>query len=482
MTTLVASRRPLEVLSMSNQAERRPNKRLAASGDIESDDDFKFVRKSKRAKTEEAPEPVKRSTRGRPAASKSKEAPPATRKDDDIFYTKTSTAAGRKPSRRKASPDASIEEPQPKVPKRATRKSTRRAAGDDAEEAGDVLEEPRASGAAMTRPASKKGKATRSTRAATDEPSHHEPSVASSKITLPMSDTPIINRNKEMRKKGGSTRRSSLGSRGRRASSLIENGQTAIPHREVNPAEFYKHIECDGLPEPRRMKQLLTWCGERSLVPKPPHGAPNPSAHMARAIQDQLLKDFGNRSEFSDWFSRDDSAPAAKATILKPNPLNHEMDEKMTQLSARIKRLQEEKKAWLAIQKPPAELPALFPETTSQQIILPDFDLLDAPERPIRASLADEAFSSAAIRTSTSQRLRAVQSSLEFQIDQLADNVHKLEMRVSVAGREADEVLKRSAERLREREEQEKMRTRTKEMPLMEVLRSLSNILPEGGG
>lgn len=377
MTTLVASRRPLEVLSMSNQAERRPNKRLAgafpdvheirlassnvfiATGDLESDDDFKFVRKSKRAKTEEAPEPVKRNTRGRPAASKTKEAPAATRKDDDIFYTKTSTAAGRKPSRRKASPDASNEEPLPKVPKRATRKSSRRAAGDDVEEPGDVPEEPRANSAATTRPASKKGKATRSTRATTDEPSHHEPSVASSKITLPMSDTPIINRNKEMRKKGGSTRRSSLGSRGRRASSLIENGQTAIPHREVNPAEFYKHIESDGLPEPRRMKQLLTWCGERSLVPKPPHGAPNPGAHMgefllrreccygtpdlttafiARAIQDQLLKDFGNRSEFSDWFSRDDSAPAAKAIILKPNPLNHEMDEKMTQLSARIKR------------------------------------------------------------------------------------------------------------------------------------------------
>lgn len=145
-------------------------------------------------------------------------------------------------------------------------------------------------------------------------------------------------------------------------------------------------------------------------------------------------------------------------------------------------RLQEEKKAWLAIQKPPAELPPLFPETTSQQITLPDFDLLDAPERPIRTSLVDESFSSAAIRTSTSQRLRAVQSALEFQVDQLADNVHKLEMRVSVAGREADEVLKRSAERLKEREEQEKMRTRTKEMPLMEVLRSLSNILPEGGG
>jgi kinetochore protein Mis13/DSN1 len=50
------------------------------------------------------------------------------------------------------------------------------------------------------------------------------------------------------------------------------------------------------------------------------------------------LKDFGNRSEFSDWFSRDDSAAAANAPPLKPNPLNAELDEKMVQLEARIKR------------------------------------------------------------------------------------------------------------------------------------------------
>lgn len=81
-----------------------------------------------------------------------------------------------------------------------------------------------------------------------------------------------------MRKKGNTNRRSSLGMRGRRASSLIESGQTAIPHREVNPADFYKHIEAEGLTEPRRMKQLLTWCGERALAEKPPHGTPNSSA------------------------------------------------------------------------------------------------------------------------------------------------------------------------------------------------------------
>ena len=66
--------------------------------------------------------------------------------------------------------------------------------------------------------------------------------------------------------------------RGRRASSLIENGHNALPHREVDPAEFYKHIEADGITEPRRMKQLLIWCGERALSEKPPHGSHGSSA------------------------------------------------------------------------------------------------------------------------------------------------------------------------------------------------------------
>ena len=99
-------------------------------------------------------------------------------------------------------------------------------------------------------------------------------------IALPFSDTPIINRNKEFRKKGGASgsRRSSLGMRGRRASSLIDNGHSALPHREVDPAEFYKYIAAEGLSEPRRMKQLLIWCGERALSEKPPHGSHGSSA------------------------------------------------------------------------------------------------------------------------------------------------------------------------------------------------------------
>lgn len=169
------------------------------------------------------------------------------------------------------------------------------------------------------------------------------------KIPLPFADTPIIKRNKEMRKNSAEQhRRSSSGMRGRRASSLIDagtsNGESvsantsslqscasydhpinhstghdlnvvaaedgaralseslcegpdvalvvmkkrpqdivsqikpgsladvlmdvAVPHAEVETKEFYKHISQD-LMEPKRMRQLLTWCGTRALLEKP---------------------------------------------------------------------------------------------------------------------------------------------------------------------------------------------------------------------
>lgn len=234
------------------------------------------MRKSKKPRTEEpVPEPVKKS-RGRPATTKAK--PPS--QEDDQFFTKTSAASGKRPSRRKGSPEAQAEEPQLKVAKRPTASTARKDTNVEkpVPVVPDEPEHAQINGAAPRQKTAKKGKTSRAAKISAEEMSHHEPSVGYSKIALPMSDTPVINRNKEMRKKGGGNRRSSLGSRGRRASSLIESGQTAIPHRDVNPAEFYKHIAAEGLPEPRRMKQLLTWCGERSLLEKPPLGTPNSNA------------------------------------------------------------------------------------------------------------------------------------------------------------------------------------------------------------
>ncbi|KAG4282245.1 hypothetical protein FPRO04_13321 [Fusarium proliferatum] len=260
---------------------------------------------------------------------------------------------------------------------------------------------------------------------------------------------------------------------------IVEEGP---PEKETNTMTKPATRKTEGLTEPRRMKQLLTWCGERALAGKPLHGTPNSNAILgARAIQDQLLKDFAARSEFSDWFSREDDAPKVPV-VLRPNPRNMELDEKLAQLEINIKRLQDEKKAWQAIRKPPTEQPPLFSEGETGPIVLPDFDLLDPDEGKIRGFLADETASFDTIRSQTESRLRTIQSSLQFQVDQLAYNVHRLEQRVLVAGKEANNVLSVSALRLRQREEREKASAGTRDVPVIEVLRSLGNIRPEGGG
>ncbi|GJN87038.1 hypothetical protein PLIIFM63780_010620 [Purpureocillium lilacinum] len=307
------------------------------------------------------------------------------------------------------------------------------------------------------------------------------PQAGSIKIALPTSDTPIIDRNQNMRKEGNRNnrnRRSSLGSRGRRARSLVEIGEMAIPHPEVGAAEFYKHIAAD-LPEPRRLKQLLMWCGERALSAKHPHGKANADAiRRAREIQDQILKDFASRSEFSDWFSRDDDAPRTKV-VLKPNPRNFEMDNRLASLEENIDRLRREKKAWLSMRKMPPEQPPLFGPDESGQTVLPVADLLGGVDRKIRAAFEAGAISSRALRLRTESTLRKISSALQFQIDLLADNVHKLDQRVMVGSKEADRILMLASKRLQEREQRERVSAGTSNMPLIEVLRALGRTCPK---
>lgn len=182
-------------------------------------------------------------------------------------------------------------------------------------------------------------------------------------ISLPFADTPVIQRNKEFRAKSKTqNRRSSSGLRGRRASSLIDGGNSsgelafldllerhegrqsvvlhpekfarrqmiehldadvsgsetddelvsilmsglemlsfiddriaspefgdvfadcwldlALPHGEVETRDLYKHIE-QSLLEPQRMKQLLVWCGTRSMLPKQHGGLKDASEGLA---------------------------------------------------------------------------------------------------------------------------------------------------------------------------------------------------------
>ncbi|KAI1162999.1 Mis12-Mtw1 protein family-domain-containing protein [Nemania serpens] len=502
MTTLVQTRQPLQILSMSNQSKRRRSERIASYD--EQDGDFHFTRGSKRVKTVQpepihedelapapapAPKPARKpaARRGRPAKKNTtpeetpEPAPKAPPKPAPAPKPVPKSIPTRTLKRKSSQTPVHSDDTPPtqRVTRHRTRSSIDRAdpvppkATNSASQNHRIEEEPEAE--------------TVSTPMDTDRTQRMEEVSEAKQIALPFSDTPVINRNKEMRKKTGN-RRSSVGMRGRRASSLISSGHSAIPHREVDAAEFYKHIESEGLTEPRRMKQLLTWCGERSLAEKPPLGSLNSNAVLgARAIQDQLLKDFSSRSEFSDWFAREEVPEAPRPpAIVKPNPLNIQHDEHIATLEERIKRLKLEKKKWQSLKQQPPEMLLLFdsPEPDASKS-LPDASLLDPDEAQILASLLGP-FGAVAIADSpipkTQSRLRELQSSLEFKIDRLEDNVHKVEQRMEMAGRQADRVLGLSAARLKERDEREKTRAGTKDMPIMEVLRGLSKILPKGGG
>lgn len=144
---------------------------------------------------------------------------------------------------RKKSVEASAAAPSQKAPKEPTRRRSPRYSGDSS-----IIEPPplevkkkrqKANGPAHTKKSSERelrsaqveevpedsidivGGAPEARRQVQD----HSKDVT--KIALPFADTPIIRRNKEMRKGGGDGgRRSSLGMRGRRASSLIDSGKS----------------------------------------------------------------------------------------------------------------------------------------------------------------------------------------------------------------------------------------------------------------
>ncbi|KAJ5288963.1 hypothetical protein N7478_001993 [Penicillium angulare] len=259
-----------------------------------------------------------------------------------------------------------------------------------------------------------------------------EPSAGKT-IPLPAADTPVIQRNKELRgAKGKGRRRSSLGMRGRRASSLIDSGASnALPHREVGTADFYKHIADEGLSEPRRMRQLLIWCATRALGDKPmgsKYSQEDQSARLAgmifffgeiyfngddtdtdmviaRVIQDELLKDFSSNADLSNWFNREDVNPPT-VVVKKPNPRNVQNTEKIKELEEQIQKLQKERHALNGLLKqppiPPLNVasespksskinPKRQPKSSSSPHDQIDSSLLDPSQQAILTSLLSSA-------------------------------------------------------------------------------------------
>ncbi|KAJ5475630.1 hypothetical protein N7539_007917 [Penicillium diatomitis] len=304
------------------------------------------------------------------------------------------------------------------------------------------------------------------------------------KVSLPTADTPVIQRNKEFRgakSKGG--RRSSLQMRGRRASDLIDSGTSnALPHREVSTADFYKHIADEGLPEPRRMRQLLIWCATRALPHKPSgsHSDDISARLAARAIQEEILKEFSSNSDLSNWFSREEVGPA-KVVVKKPNPRNVQNTEKIKELEGQIQKLQRERQALNALLKQPAlpridlDSPIKSPRKPpgSKQQPTTDIDinisLLDPTQRSLYTTLYTPPTSSSSnsSRPNTtdrttpqppmapavvSARLSKITTRIAPTLDTLAAGIHDIELYRSTADAVSSRVLRICAQRLEERD------------------------------
>lgn len=76
--------------------------------------------------------------------------------------------------------------------------------------------------------------------------------------------------------------------------------------------------------------------------------------------------------------------------------------------------------------------------------------------------------------------MKVVHQEIEQKIDHFVDGIHKIERYGETVGRVADKILALSAVRLEDRERKEREFVGTRDVPMVEVLRSLSRILPEG--
>ncbi|KAI9834340.1 MAG: hypothetical protein M1826_004266 [Phylliscum demangeonii] len=323
------------------------------------------------------------------------------------------------------------------------------------------------------------------------------------RIALPLADTPVIKRNKEFREQGSRRqhRRSSAALRGRRASSLMESGSDALPHRQVDSTEFYKHIAGEGQSEARRLKQLLVWCGTRALEDEQAADqadqADQGGTGTLSVVLQGLLKEITQCDDISDWFIQADQA-AAPTVIKKPNPRNEANAQKIEELEKQVYALQAERQSWEAFfaepvlsaasdlplpppppsPAPPSSLPsAIDPNllaSDSQRTIL--HALLTRPPPPPESTTTDATGTDRTTAALLSTQLSSLASHLEPTIDRIADGVYKLEQYRATAERVADSALAAVAARLQARDQAQRERAGTSEVPLLEVLRGLGRV------
>ncbi|KAK6329693.1 hypothetical protein TWF696_003563 [Orbilia brochopaga] len=294
-------------------------------------------------------------------------------------------------------------------------------------------------------------------------------------LTVPLAaieDTPLVRkRNKEMREANGH-RRSSLGLRGRRASSLT-NGHIAAPHPDVQPKDFFKHLDAQMI-EIQRMQQLLAWCSKCALSEKRARGrdAQSNARAAARVIEEDILADLTEKKLNVNWWESSEGNENADEIPKKPHPKNEDHKRKIAALEQQLEELNKEKQAWINI----SELtPAKLPKPQREGAIRPaslDLSLLRIHEASVIPGFEE---SDKAI--DTIQRVMAEsRESIEFKVDQFSHGMHKAQQYSRYAKSVSEKVLAQASSVLDMREEAAKKAAGTSALPLHEVLKSISHL------
>ncbi|CDK27756.1 unnamed protein product [Kuraishia capsulata CBS 1993] len=148
-------------------------------------------------------------------------------------------------------------------------------------------------------------------------------------------------------------RRSSLGKRGKRVSS-IGNGFVAVPHDDVLVEDFYKHFD-ESSPEPHKMRQLLTWNAKRVMRQhSTQHFDPQmfDAWQIATQIKEMIIRDFEEGNIETSWLNRSDEGYLKKVMDttrpirLSPNEVNVTNRRNMDILESKMRLLRAEEKQW----------------------------------------------------------------------------------------------------------------------------------------
>ncbi|CAE6534876.1 unnamed protein product [Rhizoctonia solani] len=166
--------------------------------------------------------------------------------------------------------------------------------------------------------------------------------VLDSAQPIPISDTPVIVRNREIRQASQSRRRSSLSSRGKRASQSLSSGLLATPHASVPPDTFYRHVDSD-LPDALRLRQVLCWTASRASDKQPAH-KPSPVVQdLLKSIQSQTIKRLAS-GQINTSISPSRTSDSNKR--LPPHPKNLTNAQAISKLEAYNQACQAEDSAW----------------------------------------------------------------------------------------------------------------------------------------